>query len=126
MQITDGNGQILGDDPLRPLYMNAGPAGASTPSATGTVTSVPSSITSGTVAAANAARKRLTIANNSATGTLFLRFATGSVNATTTFSMALGPIVSGTPQSVTVDNYTGVVAGIWSAADGTAQVTVFT
>lgn len=126
MQITDGNGQILGDDPARPLYTNNGPAGASTPGSTGTVTTVASATSSSTLTAANTARKRLIIANNSATATLYIRLATGSVNATTTFSMALGPIVSGTPQSVTIDNYTGPVAGIWSAVDGSAQITVIT
>ena len=89
-------------------------------SATPTRTSVASTTTPGTtILAANANRLGAMIYNNS-NQTLFLAFGSGAT--TTDFSVSM------TKESVTEVpfNYTGVITGVWSSANGSARITEFT
>lgn len=94
---------------------------APTPAAaTGTLTSVTASATSVTLLAANANRKGALIYNDS-TSTLAVAFASSaSLTAFTVEIPAAGLYELPAP------NYTGIVTGIWAAANGSARVTELT
>jgi len=85
---------------------------------TATVTSVASSITVVTIAALNTARRAIAIYNNS-TADLYLKY--GATASTSSFSVRIPP--SGYWEMPTRPTYTGVLTGIWSAANGAALVT---
>ena len=102
---TDGV-QIPGFDSSRP--------------ATSTLTSVASSVTSVTLLASNAARRRMIIVNDG-TKTLFVAFA--ATATATAFTVA---IAGNNTYQGQMDDYTGIVTGIWSAANGSARVTEIT
>lgn len=93
------------------------PVTASPSSSSGTQTSVAASASDVTILAANPARKRATILNDSASATLYLLFASGT-SSTTNYSVQLLP-----GSAWLEDQYTGVIKGIWSAASGNARVT---
>lgn len=82
---------------------------------TSTPTTVAASATSTTVLAANSNRRGATIWNES-TATLYLKF--GATASTTAFTVKLS---AGGYYEVPF-NYTGVISGIWSAANGNALV----
>ncbi|MEH2261037.1 hypothetical protein [Nostoc sp.] len=84
-------------------------------SGTSTPTTVASSTTSGIILAANSNRKGATIWNDS-TATLYLEF--GATATTSAFTAKLSP--SGYFE--VPFHYTGVISGIWSAANGNALV----
>lgn len=94
-----------------------------TVTATGTKSSVASSTSSVTILAANPGRKDATIHNNS-TATLYLDLSGGTASAT---SFTIKIFADGyyelprNPWGV----YTGLITGIWSSANGNAQVTEF-
>lgn len=87
--------------------------------ATGTQTSVASSASNVTILASNTSRKGATIYNDS-TAILYIRFA-----ATATTSNYTVQIPSGGYYEVPF-RYTGIIDGIWSAANGNARVTELT
>jgi hypothetical protein len=82
-------------------------------------TSVPSSITSVTLVAANRRRKRLFIANTS-TAILFIRLDTAGVAATMTTGHSIQMAANTNLELV---GFTGAVTGIWAAANGQANLT---
>ncbi|MEH2425865.1 MAG: hypothetical protein V7K48_34690 [Nostoc sp.] len=84
-------------------------------SSTSTPTTVASSTTSETILAANSNRKGATIWNDS-TATLYLEF--GAIAGTNAFIAKLNP--SGYYE--VPFRYTGVISGLWSAANGNALV----
>lgn len=88
---------------------------------TATVTSVPDTDSSGTLAAANTSRKGLVVYNKS-TEVLYLKYGSGASASSFTDIVApdqkhvMGPTI-----------YTGIVTGVWSAnASGVALVTELT
>lgn len=88
--------------------------------ATATLANVASSATSVTVDAANAARLGMMIHNDS-TAILYLKY--GATASVTSYTVRLDPGVQWEmPEPV----YTGIVDGIWSAANGNARVTELT
>ncbi|MBD2202757.1 hypothetical protein H6G33_17920 [Calothrix sp. FACHB-1219] len=84
-------------------------------SSTSTPTSVNSSASSVTILEANVTRKGATIWNNS-TATLYIEF-----GATASASAFTAKLLAGGYYEVPF-NYTGVISGIWSAANGAALV----
>lgn len=84
-------------------------------SGTSTPTSVSSSTSNTTILAANSNRKGATIWNDS-TATLFIEF-----GATATSSAYTAKLFAGGYYEVPF-NYTGIISGIWSAANGNALV----
>lgn len=87
---------------------------------TAILTSVPSSITSVTILALNAARRQF-IVHNQSTANLYLAFsATSSVTAFTVLVPSNGEYES------VLGGYTGLVTGIWNLANGNARVTEVT
>lgn len=84
-------------------------------SGTSTPTTVASSATNATILAANSNRKGATIWNDS-TATLFIEFGT-----TATTSAFTAKLYAGGYYEVPF-HYTGVISGIWSAANGNALV----
>lgn len=105
--IVDVNGDQLGGfDASRP--------------STATLASVAASITSVVLRAANAARRQIIIVNNG-TKNLFIAFA--ATATTSAFTLSLG--ANGVYESP-VNGYTGVISGIWSAANGSALITEIT
>lgn len=105
--VVDGLGdQLTGFDSSRP--------------ANATITSVGASVTSVTIAAANAARRQLIVVNDG-NKTLYLAFAATATTAAYTYLVAAGQTYTGP-----VNGYTGIVTGIWSAANGNAIVTEVT
>ena len=87
---------------------------------TPTTTSVASSASSVTILAANANRKGVAVCNDS-TASLRLSFATPATSANAFIVMAPGSFLMLDQQLIA----TGAIYGIWSAANGTAQVTEF-
>jgi hypothetical protein len=84
------------------------------------VTQVASSIVTGTILAANANRLGATIMNDS-TKTLFLKLAAGPASATSYSAKLLAGAYYEVPAS-----YTGIITGLWAAANGFAYVTELT
>ena len=90
-----------------------------TSAATGTLTNVAATTASVTVLASNAARLGAVVFNDS-TAILYLK--AGTAAATTSFTVLMG-------SSAYYEGpfgYTGIWAGIWTAATGTARVTEMT
>lgn len=87
--------------------------------ATSAITSVTASVTTVTLKALNASRRGLSVYNNS-TADLYLKL--GATASTTSFTVK---VLAGGYYEVPF-NYTGVVDGIWSAANGSALVTEIT
>lgn len=93
------------------------------PASTGTTVSVASSATAVTLKAANTSRKSISISNDS-TSILYILNGAGTVSATN-YTVALAP--KGTVASFySVSDYTGIITGLWSAANGVALVTELT
>lgn len=91
-------------------------------SATATVSSVPGSATSGTLLAANASRKTAMLYNDS-TAILYLLFGAGTASASNyTVQVPSGGYYE-LPSSI---NFTGILVGIWAAANGAVKVTELT
>ncbi|OUL34104.1 hypothetical protein [Nostoc sp. 106C] len=86
-----------------------------TTSGTSTPTTVASSTTSGTILAANSSRRGATIWNDS-TATLYLEFGATATTAAFTAKLSAGGYFE------VPFRYTGVISGIWSAANGNALV----
>lgn len=85
-----------------------------------TTTSVASSASSVTILAANANRRGCSIANDS-TATLRLSFSTPATTANAFLVLPPGAFILLDQQMIV----TGIIYGIWSAANGTAQVTEY-
>src|SRR5579859_3207349 len=99
--IFDVNGnQLSGFDSSRP--------------STAAITSVPSSITSVTLLAANLARRRVIIVNESSK-TLFVAF--GATASATAYAVS---IAGNQTYQGPLNDYTGQITGIWSAVNGNA------
>jgi hypothetical protein len=88
-------------------------------SSSSALTTVASAITSTTILAANSNRKDAKIYNNS-TARLYLAFAATATVAAFTILLEAG----GTYEMSIL--YTGLISGIWSAANGSALVTELT
>jgi hypothetical protein len=84
------------------------------------VTSVPASVSSVTLLDSNIARKGAIFYNNSS-ASLYLKL--GAVASTSSFTTKLGP---GGYYQVPSPVYTGVIDGIWDAANGSVLVTEIT
>ncbi len=105
--MVDANGdQLAGFDSSRP--------------ANAALASVPSSITSVVLAAANPARRQLVIVNVS-TKVLSVAFAATASVAAFSFQLAANGIYESP-----INGYTGIVSGIWAAVNGSAKVTEVT
>ena len=89
--------------------------------ATATLSNVAASASNVTVLAANTARKRVVIHNDS-TATLYLKF--GATASATSFTYKL--LGGASYESPSNPIYTGKIDGIWSSATGSARVTEFT
>lgn len=96
------------------------PIPTSVPVRTPTTTSVPSSASSVTVLASNSARKGISIHNQS-TSTLYLSFSVTATIANSFMGMVPGSVLF-LDQQLMVTN---AITGIWSNANGTAQVTEY-
>jgi hypothetical protein len=93
--------------------------GAQPPSTAGTTTNVTASITSISLAAANANRKGLNIYNDS-TSKLYIGYGATVTVATAAF------VIDARQLYELPEEYTGQISGIWIAANGNARVTEFT
>ncbi|HWA29098.1 MAG TPA: hypothetical protein VG734_25840 [Lacunisphaera sp.] len=87
---------------------------------TGALSNVPSSATSGTMLASNPAR-RGAIVHNDSTATLYLKY--GATASTNSYTVKILPDQS---WEMPLPAYTGIIDGIWSAANGNARVTELT
>lgn len=85
------------------------------------LSNVAASVSSVTLLAANDARRGAVVVNDS-TATLYLKL--GSAASTTSYSYRLDP--GGQWEMPSSWTYTGLIAGIWSAASGDARVTELT
>ena len=112
--IVDQNGDQIAVTGALPVTF------VSTPPATATLTSVPASITSVVLAAANANRKQITIVN-AGTKNLFVAFAATATTGAFSFELP-----SQTSYVSSLNGYTGVISGIWNAANGAAKITEVT
>ena len=88
---------------------------------TATLTNVASSASNVTVVAANSSRRALIIVNDS-TAILYLKF--GATATTSSYSIKL--IAGATYETPVSHIYTGIIDGIWAAANGAARVTELT
>ncbi|MBW4572652.1 MAG: hypothetical protein KME31_33155 [Tolypothrix carrinoi HA7290-LM1] len=98
-----------------PLYNPASVTITPSTSGTATPTSVAASITSVSFLAANSGRKGTTIWNNS-TANLYVEL--GASSSTSSFTARVG---AGGYYEVPF-TYTGIISGIWDAANGSALV----
>lgn len=110
--VTVSNVEIS-NDAGNPVPVSSGGA-----KATASISRVSASVTSVTLLAANANRRRVVIYNES---TASLRIKLGATASATSYSLLLGP--GDTYESPTDWVYTGAVDGIWDAANGAAQIT---
>lgn len=103
--LVDGNGdQLTGFNPSRP--------------SSAALTQVAQSAVSVTILAANAARRSYKVFNNTSKE---LRLAYAATASATAFTILVPPK---TLHEAFIDDYTGVISGIWAAAGGgDAQVT---
>ena len=108
----------IGDIEIKNDAGNPVPVSSSGAKATASISRVSASATSVTLLAANADRRRVIIHNES---TASLRIKLGATASATSYSLLLGP--GDTYESPTDWVYTGVVDGIWDAANGAAQIT---
>lgn len=93
------------------------------PAANGATTTVASSATPVTLKAANANRKGLVV-NNDSTSILYVLLGSGTVSATNfTYALAAKGTV---PSNLIINGFSGLVTGVWSAANGSAYVTELT
>ena len=83
---------------------------------TSTTSNVASSVTVVTLKVANAIRVKLVVMHDDAASTLYVK--EGATATATDFTYKLLP-----GDTLIIDDYTGIVTGIWSAATGTARVT---
>lgn len=105
--VVDGAGaQLTGFDPSRP--------------ATATITTVVVGTVSVVLAAANAARRRLVIHNDSA-GTVFVAFAATATSSAFTYELGGNSTFDGP-----LNDYTGVVSAIRAASSSNVRVTEIT
>ena len=88
--------------------------------ANATLSTVGASITPVTLLVANAARRRFTIVNEGVK-TLFVAFAATASATAYTAAIAGGGVYEGV-----LNDYTGIVTGVWSAANGNARITEIT
>lgn len=100
-------------DPI-PMVMDVAPRTSSP------TVQVNSSTTSVTIAAANTARKGISIYNNS-TAALFLSYANPATSANAFMQMAPGSLLMLDQQLIV----TNAIYGIWTAANGAAQITQY-
>lgn len=84
--------------------------------ATSTTSSVASNVISVTLKAANTSRVKLVVFHDDVASTLFIK--EGATASSTDFTYKLLP-----GDTLIIDDYTGLVAGIWSAATGNARIT---
>jgi hypothetical protein len=106
--------------PTMPLFTRSTGGSSALPvSTTAAATAVPAATSTTTILAANEDRKGASICNAS-TATLYLEL--GSTVSATDFAVALG---AGDYFEVPY-NYTGAIAGLWTAANGNAMVREFT
>jgi hypothetical protein len=105
----------LTDTQLRAAAVPTKTAGAA---ATATISRVAASAASVSLLAANENRRRVILYNES-TADLYVKF--GATASATSYTTKLGP--GDTYESPTDWVYTGVIDGIWSAANGAAQIT---
>jgi hypothetical protein len=110
-------GRVAGVDSTGNLKTRGIPVG----STTGTMSSLAGSVSSVTLLAANAARVSFAIFNDSAS---ILYVAMSSVASTTSYTFQLNPGAYYEPPAGFL--YTGVIAGIWVTATGSARITEFT
>jgi hypothetical protein len=93
---------------------------SATAPATGTQSSVASSITDVTILASNSARKGALLYNDS-TAILYVLMAAGT-SSTSNYSIQLPANGS---LSIRPGEYSGIIKGIWAAANGNVRVTEF-
>ena len=88
------------------------------PITTATLSNVSASVTSVTLLAGNASRRRVVIVNDS-TSKLYVKFGATASASSYTYLLAAGD----TYESPVLDKYTGVIDGIWVSANGAARIT---
>lgn len=111
-----------GTDAYAVLTSAAAPDPSASP-ATAVTATVASSATPVTLLAASDVRRGATISNDS-TAILYILMGAGTVSATNyTYAVAAK---SGVAQTVTIPfGFTGVITGLWAAANGSALITNF-
>jgi hypothetical protein len=102
------------------LRATAVPVTSNTAARTPTTTSISGAATSGLVLASNASRKGLTISNVS-TSKLYLSFSNPATIANSFIEMQAGSFILFDQQLIVIN----AIYGIWTNANGTAQVTEF-
>lgn len=118
---TTANSSLSSIDGKVPaLVSGAVPVVGSVPLRTPTTTSVASSATSVTILASNANRRGVCV-NNVSTATLYLSFSGTATTANSFLAMAPNSFLILDQQLIA----SNAITGIWSAANGTAQVTEF-
>lgn len=112
---TDGSGPYTIDSAGNATLIGL-PSGAVLAPAAGVVTSVPSATTVSTLLAANSARRGAAIFNES-TSALYIKL--GSAAALTSYTVQ----IAANGYFEVPFGYTGVITGLWAAANGNARVT---
>ncbi|PHM11630.1 hypothetical protein [Nostoc sp. 'Peltigera malacea cyanobiont' DB3992] len=97
------------------LYNPAAVTVSASTSGTSTPTTIPASISNVAILTANSNRKGATIWNDS-TANLFIEFGATATTSAFTAKLSAGGYYE------TPFNYTGVISGIWSGANGNALV----
>ena len=85
-------------------------------------TDVASSATSGTLLAGNLNRKTVAIANDS-TSILYILYGNTAAASSTNYTYVLQPITSSIPSILVIEDYSGIVTGVWASANGFARIT---
>ena len=87
-------------------------------SSSSAVTSVSSDVVSQTLKAANPSRKSLYVVNES-TSTLFIKYGANAATNDYTIKLSSGDIAI-------IDDWSGIIDGVWDVANGSARITELT
>lgn len=118
--VVDANGDQLTNFPVSVTNTPTVTFTPEAPPATAVLTSVASSVSSVTILASNASRKKFIVYNDS-TKTLKLAYAATATASAFTHLLAAGQVYESE-----LHDYSGIVTGIWSAVNGNARVTELT
>jgi hypothetical protein len=114
------DGKAKSVSPATPLPVEVSGTIGAVAARTPTTTSVASSATSVTILAANANRRGVAI-NNQSVARLYLSFSDPATVANSFIELGAGAFILLDQQLIVA----GAITGIWSSANGTAQVTEF-
>jgi hypothetical protein len=107
------------------LGINSNSSGSTVIGTTPTRFDRTSSTSSATLLASNTSRKTAAITNES-TAILYILYGDTAAASSTNYTYPIPPIANGIPSTLIIDDYSGIITGVWASANGFARVTEVT